>query len=115
VSQQIPDPYFQRKRSAVTGQVVGVTLNTLQLTRAFQVAASQLVEKAIALTMPPPTTVAVQNVPNESPVLARAFTILVTLLTTQSASLVATPGTEPVIDGGNESPTMGVLVEVALV
>ena len=115
MSQQIPDPYFQRKRSAVTGQVVGVTINTLQLQRSFQVVASQLVSVAINFTLAPPTNVAVQNGPDETPSLVRAVVLLVAELITVSASLVATPGSEPVIDGPNESPALGVLVEVAVV
>lgn len=115
MSQQIPDPYFQRKRSAVSGQVVGYTLNTLQLQSAFQVVASQLVSVAINFTLAPPTNVAVQNGPNESPSLARAVVLMVAELITVSASLVATPGDEPVIDGPNESPALGVLAEVAVI
>lgn len=115
MSQQIPDPYFQRKRSAVTGQVVGVTLNTLQLQRSFQVVASQLVSVDIDLTLAAPTNVAVQNGPNETPSLGRAVVLMVAELITVSASLVATPGDEPVIDGPNESPVLGSLAEVAVI
>lgn len=115
MSQQIPDPYFQRKRSAVTGQVVGYTVNTLQLQRSFQVVAGQLVAKVINFTLAPPTNVAVQNGPNETPSLTRAVVLMVAELITVSISLVATPGSQAVIVGANQTPALGVLAEVAVV
>lgn len=115
MSKQIPDPYYQRIRSAVTGQVVGVSLPTLFLSRSFAVVAGKLIEAAIAFTLAAPTAVAVQDGPNESPVMTRTVTITVGVAVQESESFVATPGSEPVIDGPNESPALGVLVEVAVV
>lgn len=115
MSKQIPDPYFQRIRSAVTGQVVGVTLPLLQLTRSFFVVASQLISKVISFDPAVPDTVAVQNAPNQTPSISRTFEVTVGFAVNMAASLVATEDTEPVIDGGNQSPTIGVAFDVSVI
>jgi hypothetical protein len=114
VSKPIPDPYYQRIRSAVAGQVVGVVVPTCLIGRTFGVFAGQLINKLISVTLAPPSTVAVQNVPNESPVLTRTTTLSVGFLIPVTAAPVAVPGDEPVIDGGNQSPVVGVAFDVSV-